>query len=85
MSLLLCEMSQSVFAHCLFNNRLQAECARLGIEIHRRVFEHIDEALDSYPDMNAVFNCTGLGALTLGGVEDKSMYSARVSYCNFCT
>jgi D-amino-acid oxidase len=61
---------------------LQAECTRLGIEIHRRVFEHIDEALELYPGTTAVFNCTGLGALTLGGVEDKKMYSARVSTLN---
>lgn len=59
--------------------RLQAECTRLGIEIHRRVFEHIDEAMDLYPETSAVVNCTGLGALTLGGVKDDKMYSARVS------
>lgn len=58
--------------------RLQAEATRLGIEVHRRVFAHIKEALRLYPEKTAVFNCTGIGALTLGGVEDKSIFSARV-------
>jgi hypothetical protein len=40
--------------------------------------------LELYPGTTAVFNCTGLGALTLGGVEDKSMYSARVSSIQSC-
>ncbi|KAM0699011.1 hypothetical protein Q7P36_001057 [Cladosporium allicinum] len=71
------EMASFVINVQMYLPWLQAECTELGIEIHRRVFEHIDEALELYPEMNAVFNCTGLGALTLGGVEDKKMYSAR--------
>lgn len=67
------------FLWLIVDYRLQAECARLGIEIHRRVFKHIDEALELYPEVDAVFNCTGLGALTLGGVEDQKMYPSRVS------
>lgn len=67
------------FFWLIIDYRLQAECARLGIEIHRRVFKHIDEALELYPEVDAVFNCTGLGALTLGGVEDQKMYPSRVS------
>lgn len=63
----------------LIRPRLQTEATRLGIEIHRRVFDHINEALELYPETTAVFHCTGLGALILGGVEDKSMYSARVN------
>ncbi|RSM12378.1 hypothetical protein CEP52_002560 [Fusarium oligoseptatum] len=56
---------------------LQAEATRLGIDIHRRIFGHIKEAFDLYPNSTAVFNCTGLGALTLGGVEDTKMFPAR--------
>lgn len=61
------------------SNRLQTEATRLGIEVHRRIFAHIRDAFRLYPDATAVFNCTGIGALTLGGVEDKKIYSARVS------
>jgi D-amino-acid oxidase len=65
-----------VFAYAL---RLQTEATRLGIEVHRRVFGHIKDALRLYPQATAVFNCTGIGALTLGGVEDAKIFSARVS------
>lgn len=58
--------------------RLQTEMTRLGIEVHRRVFSHINEAFRLYPDAKAVFNCTGLGSLTLGGVEDRKIFAARV-------
>lgn len=58
--------------------RLQTEATRLGIEIHRRIFNHIQDAFRLYPQVGAVFNCTGIGALTLGGVEDSKIFSARV-------
>ncbi|SCV57853.1 related to D-amino-acid oxidase [Fusarium fujikuroi] len=56
---------------------LQTEAIRLNIEIHRRIFGHIDEAFELYPQATAVFNCTGLGAMSLGGVADNSMFPAR--------
>ncbi|KAF2998795.1 hypothetical protein E8E13_000619 [Curvularia kusanoi] len=56
---------------------LQAEATRLDIEFHRRIFDSIDDAFKRYPGTAAVFNCTGLGAMTLGGVEDNTMYPAR--------
>ncbi|CAI6270362.1 unnamed protein product [Periconia digitata] len=56
---------------------LQTEATRLDIEIHRRIFGSIDDAFKRYPQATAVFNCTGLGAMTLGGVEDNTMYPAR--------
>ncbi|SCO78582.1 uncharacterized protein FRV6_02795 [Fusarium oxysporum] len=56
---------------------LQTEAIRLKIEIHRRIFGHIDEAFQMYPQTTAVFNCTGLGAMSLGGVEDNTMFPAR--------
>lgn len=60
--------------------RLQSEAMRLGIEVHRRVFGHIKDAFRLYPQATAIFNCTGIGALTLGGVEDDKIFSARVRY-----
>lgn len=66
----------------LTSGRLQFEASSRGIQIHRRVFNHIKEAFAQYPEASAVFNCTGLGALTLGGVEDEKIFSARVSALN---
>jgi D-amino-acid oxidase len=56
---------------------LQAECTRHGIHIYRKVFYSIREALDFAPKATTVFNCTGIGAMTLGGVCDQKMYPAR--------
>ncbi|KAH7322455.1 hypothetical protein B0I35DRAFT_389355 [Stachybotrys elegans] len=56
---------------------LQSEALKLGIPVHRRVFRHIKEAFEAYPNTTAVFNCTGIGALKLGGVEDNKIFSAR--------
>ncbi|KEY74648.1 hypothetical protein S7711_08415 [Stachybotrys chartarum IBT 7711] len=56
---------------------LQTEATTLGIEVHRRVFRHIKDAFRSYPQVTAIFNCTGIGALTLGGVEDQNIFAAR--------
>ena len=67
----------------LTRRRLQAEATRLGIEVHRRVFSHIRDSFRAYPRTTAVFNCTGIGALTLGGVEDEKVYSARVCFPKF--
>ena len=44
------------------------------------MFGHIRDAFKVYPDTTAIFNCTGLGALTLGGVEDHKMFYARVCF-----
>lgn len=49
-----------------------------GIEVHRKIFTDIREVFSMYPKASAVFNCTGLGSLTLGGVEDQMLYPARV-------
>ncbi|KAE8324446.1 putative D-amino acid oxidase [Aspergillus sergii] len=56
---------------------LQMEAHSRGIEIHRKIFIDIREVFNLYPGASAVFNCTGLGSLTLGGVEDKMLYPAR--------
>lgn len=58
-------------------SRLQAEAERLGIQIYRKIFYTIQEAF-SFDPQAIVFNCTGIGSMTLGGVEDNTMFSARV-------
>ncbi len=59
--------------------RLQGECLKLGIEMHKKHFENIHEAFEQYPGAKAYFNCTGLGSYHLKGVEDHSLFPARVS------
>lgn len=56
------------------------EAERLGVKIYRKVFHSIQEAMASDPQANAIFNCTGLGAMTLGGVADMKMFPARVCH-----
>lgn len=46
-----------------------------GVEIKRKRLAHISEAVSL--STAVVFNCSGLGARSLGGVEDKSMYPTR--------
>lgn len=58
--------------------RLQGEVKRQGIEIRRGMFDSIDELFTAFPSANAYFNCTGLGAYSLKGVEDKRVYPTRV-------
>lgn len=65
----------------LMESRLQAEAERLGIQIYRKIFYTIQEAF-SFDPQAIVFNCTGIGSMTLGGVEDNTMFSARVG-CTF--
>ncbi|KAG9547873.1 putative D-amino acid oxidase, partial [Aureobasidium melanogenum] len=57
--------------------RLQGEVKRQGIEIRRGMFVSIDELFQAFPSATAYFNCTGLGAYSLKGVEDKSVYPTR--------
>jgi len=59
-------------------DRLQGEAKRQGIEIRRGSFKSLDELFTAFPSASAYFNCTGLGAYSLGGVEDKNVYPTRV-------
>ncbi|KAL2428989.1 D-amino-acid oxidase [Exophiala dermatitidis] len=43
----------------------------------RRHYHHIDALLNDFPDARAVFNCTGLGARHLGGVDDEAVYPTK--------
>jgi hypothetical protein len=40
--------------------------------------KHIDEPFTEDPSVSAVFNCTGLGSYSLGGVEDHKLYPTKV-------
>jgi hypothetical protein len=62
-------------------HRLQGEAKRQGIEIRRGIFESLDELFTAFPSANAYFNCTGLGAYSLKGVQDKNVYPTRVCFC----
>lgn len=45
------------------------------VQFKRTKLDHIQEAFGK--DTRVIFNCTGLGAATLGGVEDKKMFATR--------
>jgi hypothetical protein len=67
---------KEAYADCFY--RLQGEAKRQGIEIRRGSFESLDELFTAFPSANAYFNCTGLGAYSLKGVQDKNVYPTRV-------
>jgi D-amino-acid oxidase len=52
-----------------------------GIEILRTSIDDIRDVFARFPDVKAVFNCTGLGSFSLKSVEDKLLYPTRV--CSF--
>ena len=60
--------------------RLQFEALKQGIHIHRAEYKHIEGVMKRFPEASTYFNCTGLGAFTLGGVEDQAVFAARVSH-----
>ncbi|KAH8895259.1 FAD dependent oxidoreductase [Thozetella sp. PMI_491] len=55
---------------------LLSRCRAARVQLIRRKISHINEARLS-GDVSAVFNCTGLGSYSLGGVDDKDMYPTR--------
>lgn len=54
---------------------LQLYLAKKGVQFRRQRLEHVSEAYGS--ETKVVFNCTGLGARRLGGVEDSKVYPTR--------
>lgn len=59
---------------------LTSRCLEAGVLFKRAVFGHISEAAKVHHSgrrADAVVNCTGLSARTLGGVEDVNMIPAR--------
>ncbi|KAG7107283.1 D-amino-acid oxidase like protein [Verticillium longisporum] len=55
---------------------LLEKCRQGHVALDRRRITHIREARIA-ADVTAVLNCTGLGAHSLGGVEDKALYPTR--------
>ncbi|KAI8069931.1 hypothetical protein BC940DRAFT_296510 [Gongronella butleri] len=47
----------------------------MGVVLKKQALNGIQDVFDDSVD--AVMNCTGLGALSLGGVQDKNMYPTR--------
>lgn len=59
----------------LFMERFNFFLSSKGVTIVKKHINHIDEAFLDHTSV--VFNCTGLGSLTLGGVEDKDVFPTR--------
>ncbi|KAF2396533.1 D-amino-acid oxidase [Trichodelitschia bisporula] len=59
---------------------LAGQCLKNGVIIKRGILTDVAQAAGfhhSGQPADIVINCTGLGALKLGGVEDKAVYPAR--------
>ena len=59
---------------------LVSECLKLGVVLRRGVADHIKDAADMHHSAkraDIVINCTGLGSLNLGGVQDSTLYPQR--------
>ncbi|EPY52014.1 D-amino acid oxidase [Schizosaccharomyces cryophilus OY26] len=48
-----------------------------GVTIIKEEIKHISDVLNFVPNPNVVFNCPGVWACTLGGVEDQNVYPTR--------
>ncbi|KAG9698446.1 putative D-amino acid oxidase, partial [Aureobasidium melanogenum] len=72
-----CDLKTFVVDTQVYLPWLQGEVKRQGIEIRRGMFDSIHELFTAFPTATAYFNCTGLGAYSLKGVEDKSVYPTR--------
>jgi hypothetical protein len=46
--------------------------------MHRRIYSDIKEMFHDYPSATTYFNCTGLGAAKLKGVQDADVYPTKV-------
>lgn len=59
---------------------LVSQCLKNGVVFKRVIVKHVAEAAgvhSSGETANLVVNCTGLGSLKLGGVEDKLVHPIR--------
>jgi hypothetical protein len=59
--------------------RLQIQALKAGITIRRDLYLSLESLFSAYPKTHHFVNCTGLGSLKIGGVEDKLLYPSRVS------
>ncbi|PCG93465.1 D-amino-acid oxidase [Penicillium occitanis (nom. inval.)] len=65
-------INPSVYLAWLQSRLLEAE-----VTFVRRAYDHIDQVFDDFPNAVAVFNCTGLGAKKLGGIDDTKVYPVK--------
>ena len=59
---------------------LVSQCLENGVILKRHIFKHVAEAAHAHfsgQKADVVFNCTGLAASKLGGVQDRQMMPAR--------
>ncbi|KAI1617869.1 D-amino-acid oxidase, variant 2 [Exophiala viscosa] len=56
---------------------LQQQVLHAKVKFMRRSYTHIDDLMSDFPGAHAFFNCTGLGARHLGGVEDETVYPTK--------
>lgn len=68
-------LTPNVYLHWLVD-----QCEAIGVNIVRHTIDHISEAFRLHSTASRaslVINCTGIGALKLGGVEDRAMKPKR--------
>jgi len=59
---------------------LAGQCLKAGAKLKRGIVSHIDDAGSFHASgqpASIIVNCTGLGARSLGGVDDSSVFPAR--------
>ncbi|KAI5306076.1 hypothetical protein KEM56_002302 [Ascosphaera pollenicola] len=56
---------------------LQGHLIRAEVSFVRKHYDHVDTLFADFPNATALFNCTGLGAKTLGGVNDAAVFPAK--------
>ena len=61
---------------------LVSQCLKAGVVFKRAIFKHVSEAAapgvhHSGSSAALIVNCTGLSALKLDGVEDRSLFPVR--------
>lgn len=59
----------------LFLANFQKHLAAIGVTFERSKIDHISSVFS--PSVDAVFNCTGIGAASLGGVKDENVFPTR--------
>lgn len=75
-----CEFGSVCMNVTIYLHWLLSECLKNGVVFKRAVLSHIQEARrmsHTGQDALIIVNCTGLGAATLGGVEDKELIPVR--------
>ncbi|RDW62033.1 putative D-amino acid oxidase [Coleophoma cylindrospora] len=71
------DMDSFVIDVPIYLSWLHIEAMKAGVQFHRRIYAHINEAFAEFPTTRTFFNCTGIGSYHLGGVEDKTLYPTR--------